>query len=177
MLSSDESDVQDEVEKDTSCSLETVLRDWGMVDCAPDAIPLLFLPEPIVLLVSRRKWSKLLLCTHWHEYLIHPRFNKAFDNNPLFESIPDWPPYSCFAQRGKVNEPSAYVLDAEMNTEDSFFGPLLCPPTLSVRHNSLGASLPGPGLGSLAFVCDAVCPNLETWPIVVPTISLWMGPQ
>ena len=67
MLSSDsEHDVQ---VAETETSVSDILAQWGL-DISPEDIPVLAMPQPIVYLIGRRKWSTILLRTEWHQLLI-----------------------------------------------------------------------------------------------------------
>ena len=68
MLSSD-SEHEGLAETEASVSVADVLAQWGL-DISPEDIPVLLMPQPIVYLIGRRKWSTILLRTEWHRLLI-----------------------------------------------------------------------------------------------------------
>ena len=60
-----------------------VLEKWG-IDTPPSEVPVLFLPEPIVYLVARRRWAQILLLGRWHRHFLA--------DNVVSDLLPGWPP-------------------------------------------------------------------------------------
>ena len=67
-----------------------VLANWDL-DMACDKVPILMMPEPIVYLIAKRKWSTVLLRTAWHEFLVSSTGQRDCDGHYLFPNI-HWPP-------------------------------------------------------------------------------------
>ena len=67
-----------------------VLANWDL-DMACDQVPILMMPEPIVYLIAKRKWSTVLLRTAWHEFLVSSTGQRVCSGHHLFQNI-HWPP-------------------------------------------------------------------------------------
>ena len=80
-------------------------------DTAPDDIPMLLLPFPLVILVLKREWHSILLLVRWHSCLHEHRHRRPL--GPL----PSWPSVDAPVWRARGQHEAPHVHDALLSAE------------------------------------------------------------